>query len=200
MDHPGRERVTQLQQAILEILRSHCGGLREFELMERLKARGVANYRQRPPGDQLSLFQSHFLLFHCLYRLRDDLRRRGEAELEIHCLNIALKPYCSADSPMPQRSDPLRDYYLDLTHLSETSAADVEALLNQFWGGFRLEAPHQALGTLGLEAPVSFDVVKSRYRRLVMAHHPDRGGDTETLQSINAAMAQLRSYYAKGVA
>ncbi len=29
--------------------------------------------------------------------------------------------------------------------------------------------------------------VKSEYRRLAMLHHPDRGGDTATMQAVNAA-------------
>lgn len=31
------------------------------------------------------------------------------------------------------------------------------------------------------------DEIKSEYRRLAMKHHPDRGGDTATMQDINAA-------------
>ena len=32
----------------------------------------------------------------------------------------------------------------------------------------------------------TLDELKAEYRRLAMRHHPDRGGDTETMQRINA--------------
>ena len=32
----------------------------------------------------------------------------------------------------------------------------------------------------------SLDELKKEYRRLVMIHHPDHGGDTATMQAINA--------------
>lgn len=35
--------------------------------------------------------------------------------------------------------------------------------------------------------PESFDDIKLSYRRLVKVHHPDRGGDIETMQKINDA-------------
>jgi preprotein translocase subunit Sec63 len=32
----------------------------------------------------------------------------------------------------------------------------------------------------------SLDEVKKRYKELALKHHPDRGGDTATMQKINA--------------
>lgn len=37
----------------------------------------------------------------------------------------------------------------------------------------------------------SLDELKKEYRRLVMLHHPDRGGDTATMQAINAEYEQM---------
>lgn len=36
----------------------------------------------------------------------------------------------------------------------------------------------------------TLDELKKEYRRLVMLHHPDRGGDTATMQAINAEYAE----------
>ncbi|MCO3066035.1 hypothetical protein FA243_29305, partial [Pseudomonas aeruginosa] len=39
--------------------------------------------------------------------------------------------------------------------------------------------------------------IKLRYRQLVSQHHPDRGGSTARLQSINKAMEILQRYYSR---
>ena len=58
----------------------------------------------------------------------------------------------------------------------------------------------QPLTTLGLDWPVSLDVVKSRYKELAKRHHPDaNGGDREAeerLKVINLAYAAVRSHLA----
>ena len=52
--------------------------------------------------------------------------------------------------------------------------------------------------TLGLEWPVSMDVLKTRYKELAKRHHPDaNGGDRaaeERLKTINIAYAAVRHY------
>jgi DnaJ-class molecular chaperone len=90
----------------------------------------------------------------------------------------------------------LRDYYLDLSNLEQTSADDVTHLLESFWT--RLGANEQraaALEALELEDPVDYPAIKQQYRRLAMQHHPDRGGDKAQLQTLNYAMAVLEKCY-----
>ena len=45
------------------------------------------------------------------------------------------------------------------------------------------------------DQPLNLAAIKLRYRQLVSQHHPDRGGSTERLQSINLAMEILERYY-----
>ena len=56
----------------------------------------------------------------------------------------------------------------------------------------------EPIQTLGLEWPVSMDVLKTRYKELAKRHHPDaNGGDRaaeERLKSINLAYAAVRHY------
>ncbi len=61
--------------------------------------------------------------------------------------------------------------------------------------------PHdllQPVQTLGLDWPVSMDVLKARYKELAKRHHPDaNGGDRaseERLKLINLAYAAIRHY------
>ena len=88
------------------------------------------------------------------------------------------------------------DYYLDLTNLEKTDAREVDQLLTKFWQRFiAMDERQQALEKLGLSDPIEYSRIKSRYRRLVMEHHPDRGGDHESLQLVNEAMRTLDKIY-----
>ena len=178
-----------LQAATARILEAHPEGLSEYALLTRLRADGLLP--PMAPGDSLALFRNHFLLFHVLYRLRDEWRETQRHELCITPLRIALEPYAAGQQAIGP-SDPLRDYYSDLRHLDETGEAEVETLLADFWR--RLAGTDEraaALAVLGLADPVDTVAIKLRYRELVMQHHPDRGGDTARLQEINEAMAWL---------
>lgn len=175
-----------------EILCEHPAGMREYDLMGALERRCVAGFGAAAFADHLSMFQSHFLLFHCLYALRDRLHAQGSAGLDIHCLSIRLWPFKECNGGLPQQHDPLRDYYLDLGNLNKTDAVEVDRLLNSFWHRFiAMDERQLALQRLGLSDPVAYSDIKSRYRRLVMEHHPDRGGAHEKLQLINEAMRTL---------
>ncbi len=79
--------------------------------------------------------------------------------------------------------------------------------LNIFSGTRRPKQPPKAaipadlrepIHTLGLDWPVSLDVLKARYKELAKRHHPDaNGGDRaseERLKTINIAYAALRHY------
>ena len=48
--------------------------------------------------------------------------------------------------------------------------------------------PYQTLHLLPSAPP---EVVKAAYRALAMMHHPDKGGDTATMQTINDAYRRL---------
>lgn len=44
----------------------------------------------------------------------------------------------------------------------------------------------------------TLDEVKALYKKLALEHHPDRGGDTATMQAINAEYAFVSARIAKG--
>ncbi len=188
------ESDTALIKRLHHLLRSHPGGLSEHALILALEDDPLI--RKEALSDTLSLFQAHFLLFHHLYRLGEQLR--GESRLKIHCLKIVLGPWEGENTALPETGDPLRDYYLDLDNLAATGREDVEALLAAFWERFvGQDELAAALQTLGLDRGADYLAAKRRYRELAMRHHPDRGGDHETLQAINAAMAVLARHYGR---
>ncbi len=138
----------------------------------------------------LGLFRAHFLLFHCLYRLRSVLLSKGET-LNINCLRINLVRGSGGEG-LPAEPDPLAGFYLDASNLERMDTSDVVRMLGDFWRRFRRQDVRtDALAELGLEPSAGADEIKRRYRKLAMQHHPDRGGDTAKLQRLNAAMAVL---------
>ncbi|WP_025323846.1 DNA-J related domain-containing protein [Deferrisoma camini] len=175
------------------VLRRHPAGLREYELLERLRGDGPL----RGLGE-LELFRVHFLLFHHLYRLRQALERNGRGSLEIHVLRIRLLPL-QGPAPNPRRlpaaPDPLAAYYLDLGHLVRTRADDVREMLRWFWRRFRIHMRREdALRVLGLGPGASGGEIRRRFRLLARQHHPDLGGDPERFREVVAAMEVLRAW------
>lgn len=191
---PSLDLVDQL----LVLLRQAPDGIGEFELIQRLKAGHSTHIPNLGLADRLVLFRTHFLLFNALYLLRDRLWAEGSAFLAISPLSIRLLPYAAGSDALTEH-DPLRTYYLDLRHLRDTTERDVEKLLASFWT--RMQGGDEKLAALELFELVEGDealdlaVIKHRYRQLVGQHHPDRGGSTERIQSINKAMEILQRYY-----
>lgn len=184
-----------------DILKKHPSGLSEYQLIEQLRRDQHPFFVDADLNDPLSLFRSHFMLFNALYQLRDQLRATPSLDLQISALMIRLQvsasPAHSSHTAL-QNNDPLRTYYLDLSHLQETDRSAAETLL---YGSLHSILPPShitaALIELGIEQPLhslSKQTVQKHYRQLVSLHHPDRGGCTERLQRINQAMESIRNY------
>ncbi len=176
------------------LLRVHPDGITELELMNALDDAGFELFDREGRRDPALLYRSHFLLFHVLYRLRSELAPRGE-DLAIHCLDIRLRPGSGNDQETATSigaHDGVADFYMDLENLEGMDAGAVERFIAE---GLKRIQRHgrrdEALSVLGLADPVTVDDVRLAYRRLAMRYHPDRGGDTETLQRINEAYVLL---------
>ncbi len=198
-----------LAEQIFVLLREQPDGCSEYELIQQLKARHSTHIPNLPLLDKLVLFRTHFLVFNALYRLRDQLWGETSHTVQILPLCVQLQPYAPGLSGVVE-NDPLRDYYLDLTNLRDTDETEVERLLASFWSRMRgdhegdrneIWDPEQKRAALELfeldqeAASLSLHTIKRRYRQLVSIHHPDRGGSTTRLQSINLAMEILQRYY-----
>ncbi|MFC4258703.1 DNA-J related domain-containing protein [Marinobacter lacisalsi] len=195
--------IQQLSAAVEACLREARGGLSELELIRRLQAPPWQIVGSVDYANPAALYPVHFLLFHVLYRLRDELAERGET-VTISPLTISLRESdVVAGTGLPDNSDPLRAFYLDLNHY-KMSEDDVLRMVDDFWAGRVHQRPAkksaaEAASVLGFDAlPADFLVVKHRFRRAVMQAHPDRGGDTERVQQLNEAFATLRHYFRHG--
>lgn len=193
-------QVQHLSVAIERILREHPQGINELGLIKAL---------QRPPWELIGpvnyaepdkLYPVHFLIFHVLYRLRDQLARSGET-LSISPLQLRL----SAQSVVSGSGsvggvDALRAFYLDLSKY-QLPEASILKMMDDFWSGRHGRQPArsevlEASSVLGFDdAPSSFDDVKYRFRRAVMQAHPDRGGETRAIQELNSAFSVLKAHF-----
>ena len=184
-----------LTEQVLQLLQAAPDGIAEYTLIQQLKDRHSGHVPNLPLADKLVLFRTHFLLFNALYRLRERLWQEQTHLLEISPLCIRLLPYQPGNAALSER-DALRDYYLDMSNLQGTDERDVERLLTSFWtrmqGGEEKQAALE-LFELANERTLDLPRIKLRYRQ--SEHHPDRGGSTERLQSINLAMEILERYY-----
>ncbi len=183
----GRSR---LARAVLGLLRRSPRGISEHDLLQHLvteKALEPFNYY-----DPVTLFHSHFLLFHTLYSLRGRLVALSGWSLEISPLQIQLIRQPGRGDNLLANADPLCEYYADFKHLSGTTPAEILSMLDRFWKRQKFDAKRQqALAQLGLADPVEDSTIKMTYRRLVMRHHPDRGGCPHILQELNEAIKIL---------
>ncbi|MGO1463460.1 MAG: DNA-J related domain-containing protein [Marinobacter sp.] len=194
------QQIQHLLVAVEHELRSSAFGIDELNLIKKL---------QRPPWrligelefhDTQKLYPVHFLLFHVLYRLRDTLAQAGES-LTISPMRISIEPQDTVGgSGMPGSVDSLRSFYLDLSQYELPEDA-INQMMDNFWAGYQGSGPDrsdilQAANVLGFESvPASFLTVKQAFRRAVMQAHPDRGGETEAIQSLNEAFSVLKTHF-----
>ncbi len=156
----------------------------------------------------LSLFRCHFLIHNALYRLQYLAHSHKKYQISISSVHITLSAYDDSAQPASSLSgkselsahSSLGLFYLDLTQLNQTQEQDVNRLLDQFWKNFfNPQQKTQALNTLKIHqdehSNIDFKAIKKQYRRLVMQHHPDRGGEACQLIAIQQAMQCLEHYY-----
>ncbi|MEP1216275.1 MAG: DNA-J related domain-containing protein [Marinobacter sp.] len=193
-------QIQHLLVATEHILRQNPAGINELGLIKTLQKApweliGAVNFAEPD-----KLYPVHFLLFHVLYRLRDQLAASGET-LTISPLVIRLqKSTVVSGTGVPDQADELRKFYLDLSKY-EMPEESINRMMDDFWAGrsgYRPEPVEirEAADTLGFDGiPAGFDEVKHRFRRAVMQAHPDRGGETEAIQDLNQAFSVLKAHF-----
>jgi len=184
----------RLMSAIETLICQSDNGLSEFELISQLDQLADSPYPKPDLSDPLLLFQHHFYLMHCLYLLQQRWQNENIGWLEISPVRIRRIPAAiTAETQLPAEHDPLKSYYLDLTNLNSESAESVQSMLNNFWKKLKHHNQKpEALQVLGLTGNETPEQQKQRYRALAQQHHPDKGGDEQTFQSIQQAWQSLK--------
>ena len=178
------------------ILITHPDGMREIDLIDALAERAPGTLSRADLTHPMSRFRVHFMLFHALYQLRANLIADQVAQLTIAPLSIKREPWQSSGSHAIDTHDPLAAYYLDWRNLSQVDVGDVMAMIGGFWQTMAAPTDIQsALASLELSPSASWPEMKQQYRMPSMTRHPDRGGDTEAYQKIQAAYDVLKKRY-----
>lgn len=193
-----QKKLERLTGALYQILRASPRGLSEHALLKKLQAPEWAVLEPVDFRDPARLYPVHFVLFHALYQLRGKLLKTSGESLSISALAIAIVPGRPSATKLPDRIDPLASFYLDLSNLHLSQDA-IENMLDDFWRGVKRPQPEQleaACAILSIDCPPDdLAVANQQFRRLAMAHHPDRGGDKQQLQQINQAIAIVRQHF-----
>lgn len=199
-----RHKIAAMMAATEAILRENDEGISELALIRRLQQPPWQLLEKVDFSDPAGLYPVHFLVFHCLYRLRDDLAPDGET-VDISPLRIRLQTEATVSSDgLPAEQDQLRLFYLDLSQY-DLSEIVVRRMLDDFWAGrtpssLDAEELDDAAQVLGFEqVPDDFDSVRRAYRRQAMRAHPDRGGTKEEVQILNEAFNTLRTHFLSAV-
>ncbi|MED5466070.1 MAG: DNA-J related domain-containing protein, partial [Pseudomonadota bacterium] len=112
-----QQQVQHLSVAVEHELRAAGpAGLSELELIRALQGErwsliGTVDFHEPD-----RLYPVHFLLFHVLYRLRDQIAVEGES-LNISPLRLSIGQIVnrSESTALPDSTDALREFYLDLS-------------------------------------------------------------------------------------
>jgi hypothetical protein len=179
-------------------------GISEYELICTLKSPPYSIFDEDALCDSLMMFQTHFVLFHCLYQLRNRWREQKIGELAIGLTTITLNPILESFTNI-ETEDSFANYYLDWSNLGCSNKNYIEALLDSFWqkmAGSELNA-NMSLSELkrvcivmeieSLEDTTLLEL-KQQYRKLQHKNYPDKGGSIKVSQSVLQAYSQLRKY------
>jgi hypothetical protein len=179
-------------------------GISEYELICILKSPPYSVFDKDALNNPLMMFQTHFVLLHCLYQLRNRWRQQKVGELNIGLTRVTLRPILESAVNI-QLQDSVANYYLDWSNLGGTDENEVEALLCSFWkkmAGIEINASisapelSRACIVMQINSPENITLLelKQQYRKLQHKNHPDKGGKIAISQSILQAYSQLYKY------
>lgn len=146
----------------------------------------------------LGLFQKHFAVMHCLYRLQPKYAALGQ-ELIISPLSIQLLPVSNVEaaaSALATTVGSVREFYVDWGNFTAATPDSVAQLLRDFWQRYSAsDKKLEALEILELPGDADWNEIQSQYRRLIAEHHPDKGGDRVKFVAIRQAYEVLKGIF-----
>jgi hypothetical protein len=146
----------------------------------------------------LALFQKHFIVMHCLYRLQRQYAEEGMA-LFISPLRVQLSSASESvagEQRVAQADAGLHEFYGDWSNFTAATPDSVADLLSSFWRRYAArDQTDESLQVLGLSAGADWTQVQAQYRRLATEHHPDKGGDSAQFGRVREAYETLKARF-----
>ena len=210
----------ELDQTLLELISQEANksGISEYEIISKFKSPAYNLFNADVMSNNLSLFQTHFVIFNALYRLRDLGLELNQFDIDIISSNIRFIPLSpnkqndtlatstkvqkrEVQKPEEQQAiEKLRTYYLDWNNFEKTTETSINELLDSFWNNMSSRSPTQrnednlakSLSTLELTNLPSEPSLKRQYKKLCNIHHPDKGGCQATFQKVHLAYQYIK--------
>ncbi|WP_445765819.1 DNA-J related domain-containing protein [Rheinheimera sp.] len=189
--------LTLLQGQLLTIICTAPGSagapIEEQYLLRRL---GLKLQTDVAISEELARFQQHFVLYHLLYRLQQQLLELKQSFLSIGLAKVQL--LAVSDLPELAEQGGRRQYYMNWQNFYLMTEQLLEQHLEAFWqyvskgGKASATLAHtEALALLQLADDFSLTELKKAYRSIALQHHPDRGGSTQQFILLRQAYQQL---------
>lgn len=165
----------------------------EQYLLSRL---GLKLHSEIPLSADMARFQRHFVLYHLLYRLQQQLLQLQQGYLSIELAKVRLLPL--SQRPESAGQDSQRQYYLDWQNFYLMTEQLLDQHLTDFWQQLLTSAPEQpgfeqaeAIALLQLPENFTLYQLKKAYRTQALQLHPDRGGEQQQFILLRQAYQQL---------
>jgi len=184
--------IQPMKEAAYSILKNYPNGIGEYQLLTALHQKAILPAGTEALRQPLTLYRTHFLLFHTLYQLKLELLQQKTHDLTISALQICLTPYQKGEEALSP-TDLLMQFYLNLSNLTSIQEEEIVQWLENFWQKMNEGAQKQALDFLNLPRSASFVEIKKTYRKKCMELHPDRQkGHEEEFKKLQQAWQTLR--------
>lgn len=158
-------------------------------------------------SSDLYLFKKNFVVMNALYQIKMQSEQEGFqliiSSLKIGFINQELiqnKSLNSLEDIDISADKSLAEYYLNWNNYDLADDQSVENLLNSFWNHYaKYNNLHKtdkkrldAFSILGVESSASWKHIQQAYRKLITAHHPDKGGSGFQFIKIREAYLLLK--------
>ncbi len=178
-----------MKQTIVE---AGMTGISEYALIKSIDVDDFPHITRIDLSKPHTTFPFHFVLFNRLYRWKNELADQKKGRLDISALKITYHPYHSHDLQEIDTHDSLADYYSNIANFYETQGERLDEMMSGFWNRFvRRDDIHHAMKTLELNTLKDSAQVKKQFKKLMIIHHPDKGGTSEKAAQLNEAKTTL---------
>lgn len=193
--------LTLLQGQLLNIVcTAPVNAAQPIEEQYLLSRLGLKLHSETVLSADLARFQQHFVLYHLLYRLQQQMLALEQGYLSIELAKVRLLPLANAAQQLTQRQQDTgrRQYYLNWQNYYLMTEQLLDQHLSDFWQQFSTTlATHAELATTDalalLQLPANFTLqqLKKAYRSKALQLHPDRGGEQQQFILLRQAYQQL---------